>query len=213
MQNSLDGVTSKNTEVEKNSFRDGVIVCAKNFKSSWIELARYIVGVYQDKLYKDWGYLTFETYCAKEIGVRKQTALKLLRSYYFLEQQEPQYLKNDYLADVSTNKVPSYESVGVLRQVKNNQSFSIDDYQNMKRKVLDEGKGETEVKDVYRAMLKSVRDDDPEKTREQRRGVYVRRMLGSLSALKKEIEVNNFLSGVVLEDLEKVINRIKTEID
>ncbi|MDD5595453.1 MAG: hypothetical protein PHY94_04300, partial [Candidatus Omnitrophica bacterium] len=94
---SLENIEEKMGQLDENSFRYHVLENAKGFKSSWIELGRSLYTVLKDKLYKEWGYGSFDIYTVKEIGIRKQTAMKLLRSYYFLEKEEPAYLKSDYM--------------------------------------------------------------------------------------------------------------------
>ena len=79
--------------LEPGSFRYKVLDAARGFKSSWMELGQYLFTVYRDKLFKEWWYLTFEAYTAKEIGIKQPTAMKLLRSYSFLEKEEPVFLK------------------------------------------------------------------------------------------------------------------------
>ena len=86
---SLRNIEDKMASLEEGSLRYHVLESAKNFKSSWIELGRSLYSVYKDKLYKAWGFNTFDAYTLKEIGIKKPTAMKLLRSYYFLEKEEP----------------------------------------------------------------------------------------------------------------------------
>ena len=76
-------------DMDKNSLRYQTLQSARRFKSSWIELGQYLQTVWREKHYKNWGYMSFESYCAKEIAIKNSTALKLLRSYYFLEREEP----------------------------------------------------------------------------------------------------------------------------
>ncbi|MDD5746748.1 MAG: hypothetical protein PHO30_05730 [Candidatus Omnitrophica bacterium] len=209
---SIERIEANLSLAEEGSLRHSILSCAKQFKSSWLELGQYLIAVHKDKLYKEWGYLTFEAYCAQEIGIRKETGIKLIRSYYFLEKEEPQYVKKEYLETVEPNKIPSCGAVDTLRQVKNNKDFTIADYERMKRHVFEEGKEEKEVKDVYRAMMKSVRENDPEEARTERRTQYVRRLIGTLQSIKREAGMHKFLSGPVLDELADVIKKIESEL-
>ncbi len=210
---ALDRIDEKMSLAEEGSIRYQILACAKNFKSSWLNLGQYLVTVHKDKLYKDWGYLTFEAYCKEDIGIRKETSLKLLRSYYFLEKEEPEYIKKEYLEAIDAHKIPSYEAVDTLRQIKSNKDFGIADYERVKRQVFEEGKADKEVKDVYRQMLKSVReDDDPEEAHSKRRLNYIRRMLGALNSIKKEAEINKFLPVKIISELEHVIEQITAQL-
>ena len=103
---SLEGISSKMESIDKESIRYRILNSAKNFKTSWIDLGQSLYSVWKDKLYKEWGYMTFEAYTAKEIGIKKPTAIKLLKSYYFLEREEPAYLRKDSADTVSAAAAP-----------------------------------------------------------------------------------------------------------
>src|SRR4030042_972155 len=112
---SLQEIEQRMQGVDQSSLRYKVLESVKNFKTSWIELGQALYSVWKDKLYKEWGYSTFEAYTAKEIGIKKTTAMKLLRSYYFLEKEEPAYLEKDYAEAGKVASIPSYDAVNVLR--------------------------------------------------------------------------------------------------
>jgi len=146
----LQAIEEKLTQVEEGSFRHQVLLAARNFKTSWIELARHLHFVQRDRLYKEWGFLTFEGYCSKEIGIRRATASKLLLSYRYLAEEEPDFLS---LEGVATAKVPSPEAVGVLRRAKKNRALSETDFRELRDDVLVAGK---DHRDIY-SRFKSLR--------------------------------------------------------
>lgn len=62
-------------------------------------------------------------------------------------------------------------------------------------------------------MIKSVRPEVvPEETHRQRRITYLRRMLGVLNSIKKEIRINNFLSDDIISEIENVIGKVEAEL-
>src|SRR3990167_8139137 len=130
---SLRAIEEKLDTLDKNSFRYHILESARNFKTSWIELGRSLYAAWKDKMYKEWGFSTFDAYTAREIGVRKQTAMKLLRSYYFLEKEEPVYLKNGYVEAQDAASVPTYEGIDLLRQAKAKQGLGVGDYAQIKK--------------------------------------------------------------------------------
>ncbi len=138
------------------SLRYRVLECAKHFKSSWIQLGQHLFTVHRDKLFRDWGYLTFEAYCAKEIGIRQATALKLLRSYSFLEKEEPSFLKRETIEDLRPSRIPGYEAVNALRLAKTSGKISEGQYEDLRETVLDEAKEDAEVKKKIRYLLKAA---------------------------------------------------------
>ncbi|MFH1381247.1 MAG: hypothetical protein ABIH57_03655, partial [Candidatus Omnitrophota bacterium] len=77
---AIERIETKMENMDGDSVRYLVLNSAKAFKKSWITLGQALYTVWKDKLYKNWGYNTFEAYTTKETGIRKQTALKLLRS-------------------------------------------------------------------------------------------------------------------------------------
>lgn len=209
---ALSRIEEKMSQVEEGSLRYEILAIAKNFKSSWIELGQYLITVQREKLYKDWGYLAFDAYCVKEIGIRKETALKLLRSYYFLQEEEPDYLKKEYLESAGPEKIPSYESIYTLRKIKDNKNISISDYNRIKQQIFEEGKPEQEIKQAYHTILKSLGEDSPEEERLRKRLQYIRRMVGTLNAIKKEIQANKFLPGKIISELDGLIHKLELEL-
>ena len=79
-----------------DELRVKTVEIAKKHKSSWIELGQHLFSIYKNKLFKEWGYQAFETYCRKELGIKETTASKLLKSYSFLEKEEPRIVKPEF---------------------------------------------------------------------------------------------------------------------
>ena len=147
---SIRNLEGRMEGLEPGSLRYRVLNSAKDFKSSWIELGQVLFIVYKEKRFKEWGYLTFEAYCTKEVGVRQATGLKLLRSYSFLEHEEPVYLKKLSQGEPSPSEIPGYESVNALRLVKSNERVPEKDYEKLREEVLDNAGEETQVKKKVR---------------------------------------------------------------
>jgi hypothetical protein len=170
---SLTDIEQKMGELDPNSLRYQVLDSSRQFKNSWIDLGRYLYQVNQSKLYKEWGFLTFEAYTAKEVGIRQQTAVKLLKSYFFLEKEEPQFLKKQLDTEEKPNKIPSYEAVNALRLASQNDRIPEKDYDEIRDAVLEDAREEGDVKKKIRYVLKanpapaSDKPVDKEKMREQ----------------------------------------------
>ena len=137
---SLQGIEDKMASLDSSSMRYHVLESAKNFKISLVKLGRSLYSVWKDKLYKDWGFTTFDAYTIKEIGIKKPTAMKLLRSYYFLEKEEPGYLKNDFSESKDASKVPTLESIDLLRKAKSKKNLDEEDYSKLKKGIFQDGK-------------------------------------------------------------------------
>lgn len=205
---SLEKLQEKMADMDKDSLRYHVLESAKNFKTSWVELGRALYSVWKDKSYKEWGFVNFDTYVAKEIGIRKQTALKLLRSYYFLEKEEPEYLKQD----ADTALIPSYETVDVLRLAKNKKTLDEDDYHSLKKAVFEKGKDVREVKKDLVSLMQQRQELDPEEAREKRKGAQLKRLVSLLKTLKNEIEDSKMLPVALIKDINGLLVKLEGEI-
>lgn len=209
---SLRNIEEKMEGLDVGSLRYHILESAKNFKCSWIELGRSLYSVYKDKMYKEWGYVNFDVYVVREIGIRKQTAMKLLKSYYFLEKEEPQYLKADYTDSAKPLNIPSYESVNILRQAKNKKSLDEDDYRNLKKEIFEKGKDAAEVKKNLGVLIRQRQELDSDEIQEKRRRSTLKRLLGQLRLLKTEVGTLKILSLPLVKDLDTLIKNIDLEI-
>ena len=192
--------------------RRHALQCAKNFKTSWVDLGRVLYAVWKDKLYKNWGFITFDAYTSKEINIRKLTALKLLRSYYFLEKEEPQYLKEEYTQSADAASVPSYEAVNLLRLAKNKKTLDNTDYNQLKRNIFVKGKDVGEVKKDLTALIKQREELEPDEAWAKKKEMNLKRLLGTLKSLKRELEDSKILSPTILKEISSLISKIETEV-
>lgn len=209
---SLKGIEEKMRGLDQNSLRYHVLESAKDFKTSWIGLGRALYSVWKDKMYKLWGYAAFEAYTGREIGIRKETAMKLLKSYYFLEKEEPQYLREDYAASTDALKVPTYESVDVLRLAKNKKELGNEDYANLKKELFEKGKDARQIKKDLTALIRERKELTSEEAWEQKKFSAVRRLLGTLKSLKREIEISKLLPSAIIKEAEGLIKKLEAQI-
>jgi len=209
---SLRHIEEKMEGIPPDSLRYHVLECARQFKTSWIELGRSLYTVLKDKKFKEWGYSTFEAYTAKEIGIRTQTAMKLLRSYYFLEKEEPHYLKEEFTRSSEAAKIPGYESIDLLRQAKGKKGLDEKDYNHIKEEIFEKGRDVREVKKDLTALIRQRQELDPEEAWEKRKFSTVRRFLGTLKALKQEIEAGKFLPSPLIRQAAQLIKKLEEEV-
>jgi len=210
MTKSLSRIEDRMNALDPDSLRYQVLEKAKDFKASWIELGRSLYTVYNDKHYRSWGFQEFETYCVKEIGVKVLTAQKLIRSYHFLEKEEPAYVASERYRKEDAARVPDYESVNVLRQAKN-RKLEGEDYSELRKKVLEEGAPIQAVKKQYREVLEAQSSGSPEELREKRKQSSLKRYLTTLKSLHSELAANNFVTKKRLHEFEKFIKELEEE--
>ena len=209
---SLERIEERMQDMDKDSLRFHILENVKKFKMSWIELGQALYSVWKDKLYKSWGYSTFEAYTSKEIGIKKQTAMKLLRSYYFLEKEEPAYLEKNYTESAEAASAPTYEAVNVLRLAKNKKVLDEGDYRDLKKKVFQKGSDAGQVRKELTSLIKERQELEPEEARKKREIATVKRFLAMLKTIKRDIEILKLFPASVIRETDKLIKRIEEEI-
>ena len=193
-------------QLQPGTIRHEALETTKRFKSSWIELGRVLWTVWKDKAFRDWGYLTFEAYCAKELGIRSATAKKLLQSYHFLEREEPGLLERFSVQRPAA--LPHYESVNVLRLLQQRPSVPEATYHALRAKVLEQGREAPEVRREIRTALEAAQPD-PEAARAARRQTAIRRMIGTLKSIQREFEVAHLVPQKLLDEIEALTKKLE----
>lgn len=135
-------ISQKASEVQPGSFRHTVLLAARRFKSSWVELGKLLTQVRHEGLYQEWGYGSFEAYCLAELRIKKGTADKLTRNFSFLEKHEPQVMKTPELAEAA----PAFEVVEVLAQAEGRGQLSANDYKSIRDSIWNQEKPTSELR-------------------------------------------------------------------
>ena len=209
---AISHIEEKMGEIDQESLRYQTLQSARRFKTSWIELGQYLQTVWRDKHYKNWGYTSFESYCSREIAIKHSTALKLLRSYYFLEREEPSFLKTRLSDSEKVVKLPSCDSVDVLRLAKDKKDLNEKDYKTLRYKVLDKGEEAKEVRSELKSILDSYPDAQSEDGKRKKQQGTVKRLLGTLKNLRTEVEHSGILSIKISKEIDSLIAKIESEL-
>ena len=125
-----------------DAFRHTVLVAAKRFKSTWVDLGKLLTQVRDQALYEGWGYPSFEAYCLAELRIRKQTALKLTRSFSFLDRHEPKALERPELREAA----PPFEVVEVLAGAEERGQLSAQEYTSVRDAIWNQDRPVSELK-------------------------------------------------------------------
>lgn len=129
-------------DLPEGSLRRCVLESARRFKASWVELGRMLTQVRRDSLWREWGYVTFEAYCTKELFIRKQTAEKLTMSYAFMERHEPELVRRedrDERGEREPRPVPSFEVIDILSRAEAAGRLPEDGWRELRDDVLERG--------------------------------------------------------------------------
>lgn len=132
MGSTVDRLAARIEELPEGSMRRRVLEGARRFKASWVEFARLLSQVRSEELWREWGHRSFESYCAKELFVRPQTAEKLTLSYGFLERHEPQLARAR-----ETRVAPPFEVIEVLSRAEAAGRLPPSDYAEMRQEILE----------------------------------------------------------------------------
>ena len=198
--------------LDEKSLRYQTLKAAKSFKASWIELGQYLQTVWRGKNYKSWGYMSFEHYCNSEAGIKDSTAAKLLRSYYFLEREEPAFLKTKLSESEKVVDFPNCDSVDILRRAKDKKDLHEEDYRTLRYSVLDKGEEPKEVRSKLRTILESYEDLNPEEEKIKKHTATINRFLSTLRSLKREMEHSEMLPKKIIEEVDQLIEKVERQI-
>ncbi len=204
---------TQNVSLEQDQLREKVVEVARRHKASWIELGQYLYTIQKNKIYKYWGYLEFDGYCMKEIGIKPLTALKMVRSYMFLEREEPKVIEAHSSGDENPRKIPSFEAVNILRLARKNKSLTSKDLENIREDVLEVGKEPKEVRAHVRRLLSDREEKDPAEVRKMRRNGAIKRLISVLAHTKKELENENLLPAFLLKQIAELEKKLVDQIE
>ncbi len=200
-------------EIENETLRNNTVDAAKRHKASWIELGQYLFSIHKDKLYKAWGFLTFETYCKKELGIKESTAAKLLKSYAFLEKEEPRMVRPEFKEEEPAAVLPHYESVNMLRLAKNNKNIAPQDFVELRNAAIKNGKEPKEFRAQVQRLLSEREVKDPAEVRQTRRNAAIKRLVTVLSNTRTELAKENLLPEFLLMQIAELAAKLEDQIE
>ena len=196
-----------------DELRIKTVEIAKNHKASWIQLGQHLFSIYKNKLYKEWGYQAFETYCQKELSIREATASKLIKSYSFLEKEEPRIVKPDFTEEETPRKIPDYEAVNLLRLAKNNKNIPTNEFAELRNDVLNEGKEPKAVREAVKKILETHAPKETPEMKEQKRGSILRRLIGFLNSAKTQLEEDGLVPDYLLKQIDALAQKLSDQLE
>ncbi|MCA9409033.1 MAG: hypothetical protein KC733_10110 [Candidatus Omnitrophica bacterium] len=216
--NSTDYSIKNNPRYRKDdlisdTLKEQVVQYSKDFKTSWVNLGQVLWTIWEDKIYYTWGYEKFEYFTEKEIGIKKNVALKLLKTYSFIEQNEPAYLDKEFSDNREALKVPGYEEINVLRLARSRKELNRDDFMHLKHQVFEKGKDAAAVRKDLTTIMKERKPVDPEEEREKRNEEAVRKLLNSLKSFKKDMDVLKLLPDEIVNEANVLLQKLESQIE
>lgn len=180
------------------TFRHGVWVAAKRFKSSWVELGKLLSQVRHEGLFHEWGYPSFESYCLAELRIKKQTAEKLTRNFGFLEKHEPQAMKSPDVAEVA----PAFELVEVLAQAEERGQLSAAEYKSIRDSIWNQERPTSELR-------RDLTERFPAPASQEDSAAELKRLWGQAKRLAAELRANRKIPGEIKEKADAVANDLE----
>jgi hypothetical protein len=151
-------------QLEPGTLRHSTLERAIEFKRSWIHLAEHLSEIAKSGRFKEWGYRTFEAYAQHELHLRRETALKLARSYEFMSSHESGVLEAAQ-SDGSAGPLPAYQALDVLAEARANPHLSERDYREIRDQVFGDDLTPSQVRKMVREKapepLTHKRTEDP----------------------------------------------------
>ena len=140
-------------EVDPSSDRGRMLEAAKEFRASWVQFGGRLIEVRDQELYGAWGYASFDLYCRRELKLKKETYLKLTRSFAYLRDHEPEVLRTR-----RATELPALDVVDMLSQAKERSRVSDTDFAQIRQEVFDSEQPPPSKQQV----IKRFREADPE---------------------------------------------------
>ena len=159
-----------------SDLRQTVLIAAKRFKSSWVEMGKLLVEVLQKNAWQEWGHESFDTYCYKELRLKKATVDKLTKSYRFLDKHEPKAMSQDDIAEVA----PPFEVIEVLASAEDRGQLSSQEYRSIRDSIWNPEVGTSELK-------REISDRFPQPERKVDDSAQLKRFAASARRLADEL--------------------------
>jgi hypothetical protein len=96
--------------------RESVLSNLQELKSAWVQLGTSIIAVQIPRLYRTFGYETFEEYCEKELKLHRATVYEIINSTLLMMRYKPDVYKKLMAGQKEADKtLPSYHSLALLK--------------------------------------------------------------------------------------------------
>jgi hypothetical protein len=184
-----------------SSLRQTVQLAAQRFKAGWAELGKLLVQVRDSASFSDWGYPSFEAYCAEELHIKKPTALKLVRSYSFLARREPQ-MARERRDDETSVRAPAFEVVEVLADAEDRGQLSDAEYQRIRESIWNP---ERPASDLRRELVERYPRPQPAPPTDR---ALMRRLAASAQKLAADLKAARKVPRAIVDRAEALAEEV-----
>ncbi|MCA2981774.1 MAG: hypothetical protein INH41_30585 [Myxococcaceae bacterium] len=202
MSNVEQELEHKAMRAPPGSLRQSVLLAARRFKASWVELGKLLSAVKHEGTFQEWGYATFDAYCLGELRIRKQTADKLTRGYSVMNKYEPERLQQPDVAEAA----PPFEVVEVLAQAEERGQLSAQEYRSIRDAIWSQEKPTSELRKELIERFPPPDERAPSDAQSVKRlWLQMKRLAAELKANKKVPRAVAERADALVDDLEAVV--------
>ena len=152
-------------------------------------MGKLLVKVRNEALFEGWGFDSFDSYCARELHIRKATADKLTRSFSFLEKHDAKEVQTDDIGE----RAPAFEVVEVLADAEARGQLSSQEYRSIRDSIWNPQQPVSELK---RELVDRFPRPAPEPPAE---AVQMRRLAGLARKLAAELAAHKKVPKAIAE--------------
>jgi len=193
-------IADRMAQVEPGTPRYEALEAARRFKTSWIELGGTLQRVLHKKLFAQWGFPSFGSYCQDEIRIKPRTAAKLTASYAFLKDEEPAVLKRDGLK----RPIPDLAAVEVKRKAHLDEHLSEEDYRRIREMALDEVPASS-LRKEYRQALPEPTSEPPQ--------VAIKKLVEQANRLADGLAAVQGIPRVIIERVLALVDDLRALVE
>lgn len=184
----------------------------KNLKTQWIMAAQTMYSIHRDKLFEYWGYERFDHYVKAELGIKKALAMKMIKTYFFLENNEPQVLKPEFTVLIDTDKIPDMEAISLLRTIKARKNITREEYQYFRGMVFDKAASASDVRIALKKLINKNKKENPEEVRAAERQKAFMKFKTALWIFKSNAKNLKWGSQDLIKKADDLLNELLNEI-
>lgn len=211
----LDRFAESLREKGETGLRLRAVETARQFKRSWLEMARVILEVRNRRSYESWGFRDVYAYCYEELRIKRPTVEKLILSYSTISEHAPKVLNYDGIAQ----QIPSVDSVDYLAKALREREDEDDDsplpsedvIAELKQAIFEEGAPVQSLRKRFDPIINPKSEADLEREAIKKALGALRRLEATLLDVTLEMELFEE-SQALFERLHRALEEAEGEI-
>ncbi|MEW5850391.1 MAG: hypothetical protein AB2A00_16515 [Myxococcota bacterium] len=186
---SRDNLARQLSDLDPRTDRYRVLLCARDFRASWVNLAEALHQVEETQKFLEWGFKDINEYCEQELRISPRTAAKLLKSYRFLAENEPEAVANREDDPRNRPAVPDVAQVSFLARAAKDERVPEGVYKKLRDAAFRDGATVTELRTKFKEAVPDA--PKPRTVRDEAKALRV-----ALSHAARTLEVLSEVEGL-----------------